>query len=1815
MKTFDGYKKRALTDVYALLAGGGHKPLSEFSMAHTHPYLPLSGGTVTGTLTLANSSVNKGTDTTELFRVYSSTGYKNGLSIFSIDNKTYINAKPYGSGTANALYLRTYNSGAVDALILAANGNATFIGSVTASSFIGNASTATKLTSSAGNTALPVYFSDGKPVACTASSIFSNLSNSGNNISITVAGQNRTLTVGYATNTDKVDGYHAESFVKKHTEYNFNSNGTTPYNYVWLCRIGNTTGYSGVALTLDVNSRYHKHYQINMLISTGQYPYSSSSISINKSDGAPNVYYVRTSNGSDVGYDYYDIYVTCSAWNQGGYKIIHTNANGNLSFTNKCTLVDSIPSGAVTVSLMYSSVNYANSAGNADTIDGYHANGLLTALSNSNNGVSITVGGTTKSISNINVNYANSAGNADTLDSLHANSFVRSYNSQAISGDLKGNYIGMSTSSGITSDWWHILCGAWNDEFRWNSQLALPTQNRNGVYYRSGLDNNTTWGAWIKLLDVNNYSSTLDSRYYTESEVNNLLNAKLNRQNLSYGTWNPRGYNLAADYHYNGGDLSISENGGKMYVSIDGWFYQNEGQYRVLDTSDVAGLKDNLTVHQYLSNTDTTWWPLIWGGSSHSNTGNSTGTVYKSYDKLSWQTSSQTLYATHLRTTDLNTQTALFHPDNDSTLKIYSGRITDAKSDGNICLQTSIDGTDGQSHTYPTQYGARCNLVLQPRGGQVYIGTNPDGGNTTYKLYVNSKIFSNGGFVKNGSSDSYVLLGGGGHKVISDFATSSHTHDDRYYTKAESNVKYITDITTSINKLTFTKNGSNINRDITVNVVYSQGNLTNISDKDNTTKASPGLLIYNSYSQTIGTNSYSSVLSINTGGTIQIAGNWGDDQARNLYWRSQSDRAIASYPWKSWRTILDSENYNNYAPTKTGGGASGTWGISITGNAATASKLGTSTVGATNIPIYLNGGTPTSVNLNSTANNLINNLTEGTSTPTDADYYVAQYVGGGTTTTTYHRRPHSALYAYIKSKAEGTWNISINGNAATATNADKVDGYHASSLWRSDGATWNPGANVSLNASANNQEWSFDIRRNGYTGCYWHVWDSERNSMLKVNADNGKVYAPYNFVGNLEGNASSANRASYLSGHGVSPNNSHPGHGARVFYSWNIGQVGNDTVGYSNGITIGSNPGDTAYGFQIVQNMWDDRTYTRRYNGGWQSWKTLAWTSDIPTKSSWNYDDVYSKLGHTHDDRYYTESEINSKLGAYLPLSGGTMTGNITYTGKGTSYIGNGANDAANGVGGALNNLVISSWWGISFTTSCSGQTYTNKNAVSINCRNGYVYANTFVGAFSGNASSATSASKWTTARTLTLTGSVTGNVSIDGSSNVTLTTTTNHTHNWTNIEGKPSTFTPSSHTHDDRYYTESEVNNLLSNKLNTSNFNWTNLSGKLVAGNEFNIVNAGFNSSIWFNHSPINDRSKTASINGYHFGNGAGGYTSIKASGFIKNGSSSSYVLLGDGGHKAISDFATSGHIHTLTLASDTGANPVALVHGGKYKLTVGGSSIIFTLPTDNNTNPANYYWANVKVSATSSTTTSPTFNTCYTNSWFRSYGKTGWYSESYGGGWYMNDTTWIRTWNSKGIYTDIGTIYNLGHAWLAYNSGSKVGIGTTSPSSKLHVVGDGRITGSLYAEDVNANSAVYTSDVYSDYINVNYDIIADNNITADGVIQATHFYENSDIRYKKILKNLSINSNTIANLPLFDFEWIENNTIGTGTSAQAVQQILPNIVSGTDKLTLDYGVLGTIAGITACKELVIQKSELQQLKEKVKQLEDKLRKYKNTL
>lgn len=261
-----------------------------------------------------------------------------------------------------------------------------------------------------------------------------------------------------------------------------------------------------------------------------------------------------------------------------------------------------------------------------------------------------------------------------------------------------------------------------------NSYMSFVTSDNGNEYFRWSHSSDSTNTEWMALrsdgLRVRGTKVSLEGHshndlYYTESEVNSLLDAKLNRQNLSYGTWNPRGWNLAADYHYNGGDLSISENNGKMYVSVDGCFWQNEGQYRVLDTSDIGDIRNSVTLHQYLSATDVAWYPLVWGGDAHYNTSDSTGAVYKSYDKLSWQTSSQTLYATNIQTNNIK------------SLSIGGGIYW------NSYVESASDGSDAASITLVRQgVAGGTTLVLSQMNDTndtIQFKTN-----TAARLYHNS---------------------------------------------------------------------------------------------------------------------------------------------------------------------------------------------------------------------------------------------------------------------------------------------------------------------------------------------------------------------------------------------------------------------------------------------------------------------------------------------------------------------------------------------------------------------------------------------------------------------------------------------------------------------------------------------------------------------------------------------------------------------------------------------------------------------------------------------------------------------------------------------------------------------------------------------------------------------------------------------------------------------------------------------------------------------------------------------------------------------
>lgn len=78
------------------------------------------------------------------------------------------------------------------------------------------------------------------------------------------------------------------------------------------------------------------------------------------------------------------------------------------------------------------------------------------------------------------------------------------------------------------------------------------------------------------------------------------------------------------------------------------------------------------------------------------------------------------------------------------------------------------------------------------------------------------------------------------------------------------------------------------------------------------------------------------ISSSTTDGRFQLYASDGYGGNGRLYYRTGWDGNK-----NSWNIILDSENYNSFAPTKTGGGASGTWGINISGNAASATNADT----------------------------------------------------------------------------------------------------------------------------------------------------------------------------------------------------------------------------------------------------------------------------------------------------------------------------------------------------------------------------------------------------------------------------------------------------------------------------------------------------------------------------------------------------------------------------------------------------------------------------------------------------------------------------------------------------------------------------------------------------------------------------------------------------------------------------------------------------------------------------------------------------------
>ena len=124
----------------------------------------------------------------------------------------------------------------------------------------------------------------------------------------------------------------------------------------------------------------------------------------------------------------------------------------------------------------------------SDKLDGIHANGLLTALSNSNKGISITVGGTTKSVSNISVNHASSA---DTTSKVYGQV-----------GDTGSHEL---VRCDMNNDQFRIIAGSSGNNKGW-AEIATADDGNEPIYVRqySGVFNSVV--RTLTLLDANGHT-------------------------------------------------------------------------------------------------------------------------------------------------------------------------------------------------------------------------------------------------------------------------------------------------------------------------------------------------------------------------------------------------------------------------------------------------------------------------------------------------------------------------------------------------------------------------------------------------------------------------------------------------------------------------------------------------------------------------------------------------------------------------------------------------------------------------------------------------------------------------------------------------------------------------------------------------------------------------------------------------------------------------------------------------------------------------------------------------------------------------------------------------------------------------------------------------------------------------------------------------------------------------------------------------------------------------------------------------------------
>ena len=728
-------------------------------------------------------------------------------------------------------------------------------------------------------------------------------------------------------------------------------------------------------------------------------------------------------------------------WGQGSYLSNLSSDSGNIALYLK-----RINANAATLNMILDGEYYAK--GNQRLA---HISEIPSSLKNPH-ALTISLNGTSQgpydgSVAK-NINITPGSIGAATSGHNHDGRYVYNYGGIQMDGaSVNKNALGMSTTSGITGDWWHILQAAWNGEYRWNSQIAFPTQNRNGMYYRSGLNDNTKWGSWIKLLDIGN-SYVKDGKGIingtTITQVDN--SDKLDGYHASYSSSTPWGtipvittqgfmdIGKHLEFHHDnttGSDYSTilmctgnysnivdlpSESGtlallsqvvstsnfnwtnlpGKVVVgnefNIVNAGYNNtlainylpidnrNGSATITQYNIYNGNKGLASVYAYRFKADgkSCMWKNARNYAPFYSTFNGGWEPILDIKTVSgdWAIGSYDSFGNHLvfayeSDSDYNNGvngTANYWLSPGGEFKINTLRLTGPTTENmgvgstNPQIIFTENGAQQVALTYTDSDAYRVS-----KGLKVHSHDGSDDSNVWFE--VQGYNYSSG-YVKNGSSDAYVLLGGGGHKPLSEFqlGSGSYLPYNGWWTNG---------------------NGQDVNNSNGMIFAYA-------SHKNSPFSSAWGIITTFDYTY-------------NSDYKFQLAAN---GYYNAMYYRSRSnDRG----GWTSWAQVIDTGNIGSQ-------------------RVAYATSAGSVSNSLNIFGVSYNGSAAKTV----TTSTFVNQLSEGTSTVTDGTMFITSWASDSGFADTNavnvpYKRQASCLWSYIDSKVSSKYlplaGGTMNGNA------------------------------------------------------------------------------------------------------------------------------------------------------------------------------------------------------------------------------------------------------------------------------------------------------------------------------------------------------------------------------------------------------------------------------------------------------------------------------------------------------------------------------------------------------------------------------------------------------------------------------------------------------------------------------------------------------------------------------------------------------------------------------------------------------------------